>query len=294
MPERESVPVRSVLPSFRRPRVGLALGGGGARGYAHIGVLKVLVREQVPVDYLAGTSMGGVIAAAFAIGKSPAEIEAEALALRTSALVDIGLRRMGLMEGRHVREFLLRFFGDRDIADTTIPLRLTAVDLDNGKEVTLAKGPLVDAIRATISVPGVFCPADWEGRRLLDGGLVNQVPADVVREMGAECVLAVDVGHISFEPLSEEAARRLLSLPGLARLNPLVSTLSRSLDIMQAEMTRDRLEKVKPDVVVRPDLGAVNIEEFDRAGEVIPMGERAAVEQMPRVRAAMRKRLFWR
>ena len=162
-----------------------------------------------------------------------------------------------------MREYLLRIFGDRQFSDTLIPLSLVAVDLDSGEEMALSEGPLVDAIRATISVPGVFCPADWRGRRLVDGGLTNSVPADVVRDMGAECVIAVDVGYTAFEPLAQESARRLLSLPGLVRLNPVAGILTRSLHIMEMEITRHRLAAAHPDLVIHPAIGAVNIEEFE-------------------------------
>jgi NTE family protein len=197
------------------------------------------------------------------------------------------------MDGRRIRENLLRVFSDREFSDTAIPVRVVAVDLDTGEELALSEGSLVDAIRATISVPGVLCPADWRGRRLADGGLTNSVPADVARDMGAECVIAVDVGHTAFEPLSRESARRLLSLPGLAGLSPVAGILTRSLHIMEAEITRERLEKARPDLVIRPAIGPINIEEFDRAAEVIPTGERAAAEALPHLRAAMRRRLFW-
>jgi NTE family protein len=250
-------PTRLRPPSYRRPRLGLALGGGGARGYAHIGVLRVLEREGIPIDYLAGTSMGGLVAAGYATGMTPDQLQAEALAMRTWRLLDLSLSSMGLLEGKRLRQLLVRIFGEREFADTRIPLRLTAVDLDKGEELTLGEGSLVDALRATVSVPGVFCPAVWRGRLLVDGGVTNNVPAD------------------------------------MARVSPLLGTMIRSVAIMQAEILRHRLASAHPDLVIRPGIGPINIEDFDRAAEVIPTGQAAAELALPRIRQLLGKRLFW-
>jgi NTE family protein len=286
-------PTRLRPPSYRRPRLGLALGGGGARGYAHIGVLRVLEREGIPIDYLAGTSMGGLVAAGYATGMTSDQLEAEALAMRTWRLLDLSLSSMGLLEGKRLRQLLVRIFGEREFADTRIPLRLTAVDLDKGEELTLGEGSLVDALRATVSVPGVFCPAVWRGRLLVDGGVTNNVPADVARAMGAEVVIAVDVAKPDFLPLAGETAARRIVVPGLARVSPLLGTMIRSVAIMQAEILRHRLASAHPDLVIRPGIGAVNIEDFDRAAEVIPTGQAAGELALPRIRQLLGKRLFW-
>jgi NTE family protein len=285
--------IRLGPPSYRRPRLGLALGGGGARGYAHIGVLRVLEREGISVDYLAGTSMGGLVAAGYATGMTADQLEAEALTMRTRRLLDITLSSMGLLEGKRLRQLLVRIFGEKDFTDTRIPLRLTAVDLNTGEELSLGDGSLVDALRATVSVPGVFCPAVWRDRLLVDGGITNNVPADVVRSMGAEVVIAVDVASSEFLPLTDETASRRILLPGLARVSPVLGTMIRSVAIMQAEILRHRLALARPDLVIRPGIGPINIEEFDRAADVIPTGQQAAEVALPRIRQLLRKRLCW-
>ncbi len=282
-------------PAYRRPKVGLALGGGGARGYAHIGVLKVLEREGVPVDFLAGTSMGGLVAAGYAAGISPADMEKEALSLRPRRLLDISLPRMGLLEGKRVQQHLTHLLGGKDFSQTRIPLCLIAVDLETGEELALAEGPLVDAVRATISVPGVFCPAEWRGRLLVDGGVINNVPADVVRKMGAEVVIAVDVGEGQLPPfICGEIERRRLTLPGLSRMSPLLGVVLRSVRIMEIEIMRYRLAQAHPEVLIRPQIGPINTEEFGRAAEVIPVGERAAQAALPAIRECLNKKVFWR
>ncbi len=282
-------------PAYRRPTVGLALGGGGARGYAHIGVLKVLERERVPIDFLAGTSMGGLVAAGYAVGMKPAEMEKEALTLRPRSLLDISLFRTGVLEGKRVREHLTRLLGEKTFDQPRIPLRLMAVDLLTGEELVLGEGLLVDAVRATISVPGVFCPVDWRGRQLVDGGVTNNVPADVVRQMGAEVVIAVDVGHAQLPPFTcGELDGRRLALPGLARMTPLLAVLLRSVRIMETEILRHRLAAAHPEVLIRPEIGPINIEEFGRAAEVIPAGEKAAEAALPQIRECLQKKVFWR
>ncbi|RLF31312.1 MAG: hypothetical protein DRN07_07465, partial [Thermoplasmata archaeon] len=156
--------------------MGLALSGGGARGLAHIGVLKVLEREDIPVDFLAGTSMGGIIAAAYAAGLSIEYIEKEALRMgrlrNLITLMDRSLPRLGLFEGQKVQEYLAGHLGDITFDELKIPLALVAVDLETGEEVVLRKGRVVDAVRATISLPGVFAPYRLDGRLLVDGGVL--------------------------------------------------------------------------------------------------------------------------
>lgn len=279
---------------YRRPKIGLALGGGGARGFAHIGVLKVLERAGVPVDFLAGTSMGGLVAAAYAAGLSPAELEKAALALKPRRLLDVSLFRTGLLEGKRVREHLVRLLGDATFEQARIPVRLVAVDLVTCEELALSTGSLVDAVRATVSLPGVFCPAEWQGRQLVDGGVTNNVPADVARQMGAEMVIAVDVGWDRLPPFVYGGLDgRSLPVPGLTYLTPLLGVLLRSVRIMEVEMVRHRLARARPEVLIRPEIGPINIEEFGRAREVIPMGERAAEQALPQIRRLLRRRLIW-
>jgi len=239
--------------------------------------------------------MGGLIAAAYAAGLTPAQMEQEALSLQPRRLLDLSLPHMGLLEGKRIYDYLYRILGDKDFSQCRIPVRLIAVDIETGEELALGEGRLVDAIRATISVPGIFCPARWQGRYLVDGGVTNSVPADVVRRMGAEVVIAVDVGSAELLPFSlEEASRRPISLPGLARLNPLFGTIVRSVQIMEGRLLRYRLAEAHPEVLIRPEMGPIKVEDFWRVAEVIPAGERAAEEALPAIRRHLRKRLFWR
>jgi NTE family protein len=271
-----------------RRRVGIALSGGGARGLAHIGVLKVLEGAGVPIDALAGTSMGGLVAAAYACGLAPAALEQEALHMaslrRLLTLADPTLPRRGLFEGQKVREYLAARLGDRDFGELRLPLTLVAVDLNTGSEVHLRQGRVADAVRATIALPGIFMPVERDGQLLVDGGVLNNLPANVVRQMGADVVIAVDVamsiGMIS--SITESLRQRRYVPEGLMET---VEVLYRSLGVMMAEIQRRRLAEAQPEVLITPALpaGVTVLTGFRRAAEIIAVGEEAARQALPRI-----------
>jgi len=267
----------------RRPRVGLVLSGGGARGLAHIGVLKVLHREGIPIDLLAGTSMGGLIAAAYAVGLTPDYMEAEALRMgrirNLTSLVDRDLPRAGLFEGKRVEEYLVRQLGNVTFSDLQVPLALVAVDLAQGEEVVLRGGFVAEAVRATISLPGVFAPARLGDRLLVDGGVLNNLPVDVAREMGADVVIAVD-SRIEFVGL---AASDESSIFG--QWKEILDVLRACLLLMQRQLTEYRVEQAHPEAVIRPILpkGVATLTGFSRAAEIITAGETAAEAALPQI-----------
>jgi len=273
-------------------KVGLALSGGGARGLAHIGVLKVLEREGIPIDCLAGTSMGGLIAAGYAAGLSPEFMESEALRMaslrRLLALADPSLPRRGLFEGQKVREYLTGHLGDRTFDDLRVPLTLVAVDLNSGQAVYLNQGPVVDAVRATIALPGVFTPVERDRQTLVDGGLLDNLPADAVRRMGADVAIAVDVttdeGVIS--SLVEALHQRRYVPNGLVDT---IEVLYRSLGVLTAEVNRRRLAEARPEIIIRPAIppGVTVLTGFPRAAEIIAVGEEATSAELPRIRALL-------
>src|SRR5512143_3015601 len=179
-------------------KIGLALGGGGARGLAHIGILKVLQREQIPIDVITGTSMGGIVGAMHAVGLSPEQMEAEAMKRgeinQIFKLIDVRLVGSGLLGGRRIKKMLAEMLGaETTFADLRLPFAVVSVDYTSGREVVLKEGNVVDAVRATMSVPGVFEPVELNNCQLLDGGVLNNVPVDVARDLGADKVIAVDV-----------------------------------------------------------------------------------------------------
>ena len=272
-------------PKGERPWVGLALSGGGARGLAHIGVLKALERAGVPVDCLAGASMGGVIAAGYAAGMSAAELERQALELsrlrNMLRLADPGLPDAGLLRGRRLQAFFEERFGQRTFADLHRPLALIAVDLNSRRELALRQGPVALALRATTAVPGLIAPVEVDGMRLVDGGLLNNLPVDAVKDLGAQVILAVDV-----EPApGEETGARFRGAPLPEGLLRTLTILDEATSLMIAELQHNKLATWPPDVLIRPRLPAgVNLlMGYQRAAELIQAGERAAQEALPQI-----------
>lgn len=276
---------------YRQPKIGLALSGGGARGLAHIGVLKVLEQEGIPIDFLAGTSMGGVIAAAYASGLSVDYIEKEALRMarlrNLITLLDRSLPRRGLVEGQKVQEYLTTHLGDKTFEEMKIPLSLVAVDLISGQEVVLNSGSVVDAVRATVSLPGVFAPFRLGDYLLMDGGVLNNLPADVVRHTGADVVIAVDVST-GVNGLSRLLEVEQQGLP-LTQLPLIIETLRRTVGIMEGQIMAYKLQEANPEILIHPALddSITLLNGFSRAAEIIALGEEAAREAVPRIRQAL-------
>ncbi len=269
--------------------IGLALGGGGSRGLAHIGLLRVLQREGVPVSFIAGTSMGGLVGALFAAGLPLAEVEAEVKRFSHISeqlkLIDISLSGAGLsIRGRRIYNFLADLLGDRLLfSDLSVPLALASVDLLTGRDVVLQGGMVIDAVRATISVPGVFQPVDLGPYRLVDGGVLNNVPVDVARSLGTAPVVAVDV----LPSFSENQPGQPAVVGGLQlSLGPTyLKETYNVLMIMIAAITDERLRHFPPDYLIRPILPPeiTLLVGFSRAEEIIDAGEAAAEAALPHI-----------
>ncbi len=278
----------------RRPVIGLALSGGGARALAHIGVLKVLEREGIPVDCLAGASMGGAIAAGYAAGLSPTDLERQAHWLARPrnllSLIDLRAPHGGLIRGEKVREHLVEMLGgDIDFSQLKMPLAVTAVDLITGEEHWLRDGSVVDAVRATGSFPGVFEPVVMGKRHLTDGGVLNNLPVDVVRALGAEVVIGVSVGLDFYDPA-------LGRNPGAPLLMRLSHNVWRAQAIATEALVELRLKEAHPELVIRPAIPAeiTALQGFNRAEEIIAAGERAAQAALDRIKSLIRPALRFR
>lgn len=274
----------------RWPRVGLVLGGGGVRGLAHIGVLAALEEAGVPIDLIAGTSMGGLIGALYAAGLTPADIETQVLeqtefaALRR--LLDIRPSLNGLVRGERIYSLISRLIGpDITFADLTLPLQMVSVDLLSGREVVLNKGLVAEAVRATISVPAVFVPVEKDNMVLVDGGVLNNVPTNVAQDMGAELIIAVDVMP---DYSSNVPGQDPLVLPLDPPLLPeFMQELFNVEYIMISALTAFRLAQTPPHLLIQPALpqSVDLLIGFDRAEEVIEAGRLATREALVKFEA---------
>ncbi len=267
---------------------GLALSGGGAKGIAHIGVLKVLEEIHMPVHLLAGTSMGGVIAAVYAAGRSAAEIEQLTRSLRLLDLVQRDRSGLGLIgQGKMAARLREALGGDLTFDQLRWPLALVAVDLQTGEEVVIREGSVVEAVLATTAVPLIFPPVEWRGRLLVDGGILNPVPFDVVRAMGAERVIAVYTTHDlagrpQDEPLHEgrgaEAVIRLFL--HRTRWAPMIDVAERSAAITARELVEQRRRQTPPDVMIEVLLRGVGLLDLDQVDVGLQAGEEAARQHL--------------
>ncbi|MFT3717315.1 patatin-like phospholipase family protein [Pseudorhodoferax sp.] len=300
----------------RRPRIGLALGSGSARGWSHIGVIRALVRAGFAPDIVCGSSIGALVGAVHAAGRLD-WLEDWTRRLNWQGVLSLLDLRMGggLIEGNRLVEFFSRHFEDRGIAQLPLAFGCVATELASGREVWLRDGPVIDAVRASIALPGLFTPALREGRLLVDGGLVNPVPVSLCRAMGADVVVAVDlnwdlVGRRARASDDTAVATANLAPPGplaalLERLKPapraaspangggadavpppmpsLMDVLTTSLNIMQVRITQSRLAGEPADVLIRPRLSDIAAMDFDRAALAIAQGEKAVEQALPQL-----------
>lgn len=285
------------LNLYRKPRLGLALSGGGARGLAHIGVLKALEESHISVDYLSGTSMGGVIAAAYAAGMSLDQIESvahEHAAIRTLLrLADPTIPRHGLFKGEHLETFFKQHLGERTFDDLHIPLSLVAVDLNSRQEVHLKEGPVAAAVRATVSVPGLLAPVERNGQRLVDGGLLNNLPVDVVRKMGADVVLAVDVNAVMEGPSFWQILGEKRFIAGT--LGGLISVLGDSMELLICQQSTHKLHQSPPDFLLQPSVPptVTAISGYDQAASLIASGQETAQTVLDDLQMVLSPRWVW-
>lgn len=261
------------------------MSGGGARGLVHVGVLKVLAKAGIPIECVSGTSMGGVVAAAYACGIPMGDIEDRALQLANMRelvrLLDISPQRRGLLEGSRIRDYLAEMFLDYNIENLPVRLALPAVDLIQAREIVFTKGLVLPAVMATIAVPGLFQPVEIGPYRLVDGGVLNNLPVDRVRELGADIVIAIDAQP---DPYTEKPWQDLPDKPHFPVPMPdFFLDFYRAELIMIAELTQAHLKVSPPDMLLRPPI-PLDIDiflGFPRIPEVIAAGEYAAKEALP-------------
>ncbi len=252
-------------------KVGLALSSGAARGLAHIGVLEVLEREGIPIDMIAGTSVGALIGALYAGGKDVSQIKNLATELgskRFTFLLDPILPKTGLVRGRKIEDVLRSDIGEIEFSDLRVPFACVATDIHRCEEVVIKRGLVWEGVRASGSIPILFTAAKWEGRYLVDGALVNPVPVNVLKAMGAAFIIAVNV--IPYRTIEEVKEPNIFSI------------IMQMLNISSCQMVKSCLSGA--DVVIEPQLGHIAANDFHRVQECVRQGELATQGSIPEIK----------
>lgn len=256
-------------------KVGIALGAGAARGLAHIGVLEVLEENNVPIHMVAGSSMGSIVGGLYASGISARMIHglaAQICAMEYRKLFDITLPRMGLIRGQRTDAIIRTLTGDREIAQMKLPFATVAVCMEDGTVKVFDSGKIADAVRASISIPGVFEPVKLDGKTYVDGGVLDRVPAGVVRDMGADFVIAVDVGYRGG--------------PRPAPKN-IIDVMISSIEMQEWEAMRYR--PLRADVTIAPDTRDINPAMFNQVDLAVERGRTAALAALDELLEKLRK-----
>jgi NTE family protein len=252
---------------FSKKKVGLTLSGGAARGFAHIGVLKVLQENSIPIDYVSGTSVGSILGALICGGYSWEEILKIARKLKWSELVRPSLSGMGLVKSDRLENFINDLLGSVEFSDLEIPLQVVAVDLNKAEELIFDSGSVARAVRASSSVPGIFEPVIEDDRVLVDGGVINNLPCSLVRKMGANKVIAVD---LNANPSNDQPPENLLDIT------------YRSFAIMLNNSSMEG--RSNADIVIQPELHDYNYHDLSKADEMVQKGEEAAKALLKRLK----------
>lgn len=285
-----------------RPRLGIALGSGSARGWAHIGVLRALHEAGIEPDLVCGTSIGAFVGAAYASGGlDQLETWVGGLSRRdVLGFFDVSLAG-GLIKGARLLDFASTTFLDNTFADLDRPFACVATDLATGREIWLREGSVADAVRASIALPGLFSPQVLDERFLVDGGLVNPVPVSLCRALDAEIVIAVDLGMDMLTTLQRRNGKPAVAGGGWRNavgrwfgggeekpvLPSLADVVTNSIAIMQGRISRSRLAGEPADVLIAPRLGQLNLLDYHRAGEAIAAGRKATEHMLPLLRSLL-------
>ncbi len=253
-------------------KVGVVLGSGGRFGISHIGVLKVLEKNNIKIDYLVGCSMGAIIGAIYAINPNIEELEKKAVSLNKRdliRLIDLGITKTSLIKGKNIKKFIKELVGDKTFSDVKIPFKVVATDLETGEFVVINEGKLIDAIMASISIPGIFPPVKLDRRLLVDGGVTNATPINVVKEMGADIIIGVDLtmkGQVKLENLN------------------IIQILLRTYDILRTQVTKNNIENNKNVLIIKPNISTLSKFKFYEIEKFINEGEKTAKKNLSKIK----------
>ncbi len=253
--------VRPVMPA----KVALVLGAGASRGFAHIGVLKVLESNRIPIHMIIGTSAGSFVGSLYAYGFNAFQIQKMSFSLERADIIDLTIPDNGFVKGEKLEEYINITVKNTPLEKMRIPFYAVATDLQNGQEVVFGRGNTGTAVRASCSIPGVFRPVKIDNRIYVDGGVVSPVAVDAAKRMGADVVIAVDIASAVDDAQPEST----------------IDTLLQSISIMYSKLSSMQLSKA--DVVIRPKVGYIASSDFSKRHEAVLEGEKAALEALPAI-----------
>ncbi|WP_053219780.1 patatin-like phospholipase family protein [Virgibacillus senegalensis] len=247
------------------PSIGLALGSGGARGFAHLGVLKALTDNDIAIDYIAGSSMGALVGAFYASGQGIDSLYQLARTFRRKYFLDFTLPNMGFLQGERIKEYIHLFTFKKNLEQFDIPVGVTATNLYDGSKKVFTEGNAAEAVRASISIPGIFVPVNIGGQLFVDGGVVDRVPVSVAKQLGADLVIGVDCAH--FEMNTD--------------IESIYDVIIQSIDIMQDELVN--ASGPQADILLKPNVSAYSSRAFKDIEAIVDEGEREALRKLPEI-----------
>ena len=258
-----------------KKKVGLALGSGGARGFAHIGIINILEENKIPIDYVSGTSIGSVIAAYYALNLNLDNLKKVSLDFKTKdiwkTLIDLNNPNISLIKGKKLKKFWGQFFGNKTFRDTKIPLAIGATNLSDGSKVVFTKGKILDAVIASSTLPGIFPPSKIGNKFLIDGGIADGLPIDLVKKLGANVVIGVDLYSVNKSTIKSTNT---------------FDTMQRTYNILLSKLSEYHEHEYKKNIVVlRPNTGqGVQLFAFDRVKQNIKIGEDEAKKHLMKIK----------
>lgn len=245
-----------------QPKIALALGSGGARGFAHVGVLKVLQEEGIPIDMIAGSSIGALVGSVYSSGRDIGRMYRLARYFKRKYYLDFQIQKMGIIAGDRIKELIGLICNHRNIEDLDIPVAIVATDLLTGEKVVFASGDIATAVRASISIPGIFVPERFNDKLLVDGGLIERIPVAIAKNMGADIVIGVDVSAIKKFP----------------KIKTLYDVIWQSIDILQYESIQSR--ELASDVMLMPKVMEYDSKSFTQLEDIMRAGEEETREKI--------------
>ena len=267
-----------------RKKIGIALSGGGVRGIAHIAVLEVLEDLKIPIDYISGTSMGAIVAALYAFEPNAKKLKKEILKIDISKLFDFTISKYGFIKGNRLEEFFQKRFNNMTFKDAKIPLFITAYDIERNREVIFNKGDVSRAIRSSISIPGIFFPVQNKNEILVDGGVIDPIPSEILKKQGADVIIVSNVQHYRTNTIKLEKATKIRSKN--KKMPSAFGVALKSLQVLDGQIAMFDLIRGPADLVINVNLENIGTFDSNKTKEILNKGRNAALSKVEEIRAA--------